>query len=325
MATSFGPEQTQSFPGHKHFQNGNPRDHKTVSSKRGMGHFTGFQRCILPHSYSSEIQEVPKVSPQQVHFPSLWFGNGPVGIHQSGQVDGSSQGYQDPPVPRRLLVESPVPGNLPTTYPDPLGPVPRLGFGGKLRKIGTDPSAGFQFCRLPVRPVDRSGSAHSGQVDISAAKANFYQGPESLHSQTIHVSDRASNSNRETGVVRSPSHATHSVASETSLVCFGESGQGNFSSSFSPPTSGLVAKWEQCSSGTTFTPSSTHSADIYRCLKQRLGRTLRQLHCKRRLVRPRKSPTDQLFGTKSSFPGPQEFRASLQGPDCSGNDIASIR
>ena len=111
-----------------------------------------------------------------------------------------------------------MPGNLPTTYPDPLGPVPRLGFGGKLRKIGTDPSAGFQFCRLPVRPVDRSGSAHSGQVDISAAKANFHQGPESLHSQTIHVSDRASNSNRETGVVRSPSHATHSVASETSLV-----------------------------------------------------------------------------------------------------------
>ena len=62
-----------------------------------------------------------------VHFPSLGFGNGPVGIHQSGQggqADGESQGYQDPPVPRRLVVESPVPGNLPITYPEPLGLMP---------------------------------------------------------------------------------------------------------------------------------------------------------------------------------------------------------
>ena len=55
------------------------------------------------------------------HFPSLWSGNGPVGIHQSGQggqANGSSKGYQDPPVPRRLVATSPFPGSLPTAYPD---------------------------------------------------------------------------------------------------------------------------------------------------------------------------------------------------------------
>ena len=78
---------------------------------------------------------------------------GPIGIHQSGQAgqaDGSSKGYQDPPVPRRLVVESPLPGNLPTTYPDPLGPLPRVGLGSKHEEIRTDSSTGFQFHRLPV-------------------------------------------------------------------------------------------------------------------------------------------------------------------------------
>ena len=95
-----------------------------------------FSDAYFPHSHSPDVQKVPKVSPKQgqlpVHIPSLWFGNGPVGVHQSGQggqANGSSEGYQDPPVARRLVVEGPLPGNLPTTYPDPLGPLPRVGLG----------------------------------------------------------------------------------------------------------------------------------------------------------------------------------------------------
>ena len=61
---------------------------------------------------------------------------------------------------------------------------------------------------------------------------------------------------------------------------------------------------------------STRSSKVYRCPKLRLGCTLRGLHCKRYLVNCRKSPLHQLSGVKSSLPGPQEFRASLQGPDC---------
>ena len=100
-----------------------------------MGHVVGFQRRVFPHSHSPEVQKVPKISPKQdqlsVHIPSLWFGNGPDQSGQGGQADGSSKGYQDPPVPRRLVVTSPFPGNLPTRYPDPLGPLPRVGLDGK--------------------------------------------------------------------------------------------------------------------------------------------------------------------------------------------------
>ena len=157
VASNLRPKQTQSFPGHKYFQDGNPRDYPVLSPKRGMGHVVGFQRRIFPHSHSPEVQEVPKISPKQgqlsVHIPSLWFGNGPVGIHQSGQggqANGSSKGYQDPPVPRRLDVASPFPGNLPTRYPDHRGPLPRVGLDGKHGKVGTDSSAGFQLRRLLI-------------------------------------------------------------------------------------------------------------------------------------------------------------------------------
>ena len=97
MVSNLGPEQAQYFPGHKHLQNGDPRVHPLVSSKRGMGHVVGLQLCVLLHSHSPEVQKISKVSHEQgqlpVHIPSLWFDNGPIGIYQSGQggqVSGST-------------------------------------------------------------------------------------------------------------------------------------------------------------------------------------------------------------------------------------------
>ena len=296
MVANLGPKQTQSFPNHQHIQDGNG-DHQAVSSKRGMGHVIGFQRCVFPHSYSPEIQEVPKVLPEQgqfpVHIPSFWFGNGSVGIHQSGQgsqADGSSKGYQDPPVPRQLVVESPLPGNLPTSYPDPIGPLPRVGLGSKHEEVGIDPSAGFQFRRLPVRPVDRSGFAHSGPVVYSETKVKVHPGPEQLHSQTVHVTDRSAHGNGETGLVGSPSYEAHPVALEATLARSGGSRKGHSIAPVSSSSPRLVVGREQCTAGSASASSAARSAVVYRCLKRRLGCSLRGLHCQRHLVRTRKLP-----------------------------------
>ena len=43
VATNPGPEQTQPLPRDKDFQDGNSGDNPVVPSKRGMGHFAGFQ------------------------------------------------------------------------------------------------------------------------------------------------------------------------------------------------------------------------------------------------------------------------------------------
>ena len=75
---------------------------------------------------------------------------------------------------------------------------------------------------------------------------------------------------------------------------------------------------EQCSLRSTLPSSATRSASVYRYFKRRLGRSLSGLHCKRRLVRTRTLPPHKFWGAKASVSGPQEFRASLQGPDCSG-------
>ena len=71
-----------------------------------------------------------------------------------------------------------MPGNLPTTYPDPLDPVPRPGLGGKHEEIGADPSAGFQ---------DRSGLAHSRQIVDPPTKVTVDQEQGQLFSQNRKV------------------------------------------------------------------------------------------------------------------------------------------
>ena len=141
-----------------------------------------------------------------------------------------------------------------------------------------------------------------------------------MYSEAVHAPDRPTDNHREAGLVRSPSHETHTVVSEATLAHARESGKGHSVAPLSPSTPRLVVKRGQCTSGPTIAPPSTRSSKVYRRLKLRLGRTLRGLHCKRHLVSYRKLPLHQLFGVKNSLPGPQEFRASLQGPDCIDNN-----
>ena len=189
-----------------------------------------------------------------------------------------------------------MPGNLPTTYPDPFGPLPAVRVGGKHEKIRASTATGLQFRRLPVRPGNRSGSTHSGPVDNPPREVEVHKKLEELYCQAVHVSDGTAHSNGKTSVVWSTSHEAHPMALEATLV---------------------VGR-KQHTAGPTLAPPSTRSSAVYRRLKRRLGRTLRGLHCKRRLVTPRKSPPHKLLRVKGSPSGPQEFRASLQGPDCSG-------
>ena len=147
--------------------------------------------------------------------------------------------------------------------------------GNKLREIRTKLAASFQFRWLPVRPFDRSGLAHSGPVVFPAEEAQVHQGAKLLYSQTVHVPNRSSHSDKETSMVRSPSHEAHPVAPKATLACPRKSGKGHFLAPFSSSTSRLVVKPEKRASGPAFTPSSACSANVYRHLKRRLGRSLR--------------------------------------------------
>ena len=213
-----------------------------------------------------------------------------------------------------------MPGNLPTRYPDPLVPLPRVGLGGKLEEVRVDSSAGFQLRRLAVRPEDRSGSTDPGPVVCPKRAVTVPKKTDFLLSPSVHVSDRAPHGNGEAGVVRSSPHETHPMALGETLACSGESGKGHSSSPVSPSSPRLVVAREQCAAGPAFAPTSARSSNLYRRLKRRLGRSLRRSHSKRRLVGARKSPAYKFSRAQGRFSGPQEFRASLQGPDCSDSN-----
>ena len=130
MATHSRPKSTELVPSINLLQDGNARDHQALPSTRGVGHLAGFQRCLFSYPDQSKVTEVPKVPSQQpilpIYLPSFRPVDGSIGVHQGrqgGQTNGTSSGYLNPPVPRRLVSESPLPGNLPTTYSDPFGPM----------------------------------------------------------------------------------------------------------------------------------------------------------------------------------------------------------
>ena len=133
-----------------------------------------------------------------------------------------------------------------------------------------------------------------------------------------HVFDRTAHSNGETGVVGPTSHEAHPMALEATLACPRDFGKDHSGSLFTPSTPRLVVGRKQCTTGPTFAPPSTRCSVVYRHIKRRLGRTLRGLHCKRRLVSHRKSPPHKFLGVKSSPSGPPEIRLFLFPPLAAG-------
>ena len=60
----------------------------------------------------------------------------------------------------------------------------------------------------------------------------------------------------------------------------------------------MVAARGQCPYRPTITPNKTCSANLYRCIKRRVGRSLKRTHCKRHLVPSRKQVAYQLPRTQ---------------------------
>ena len=147
METNLGPESVKLVPQYQYLQDGNSGDNPVIITDRGMG-----DRRVFPHSNKSKVTKISEVFPVQsslpIHSSSLWSGHSSSRVYQGGQGSetyGSGKGYQDPLVPRRLVVESPVPGNLPTTHPDPLALSQQLGWVVNMEKSELIPQQVFNF------------------------------------------------------------------------------------------------------------------------------------------------------------------------------------
>ena len=127
--------------------------------------------------------------------------------------------------------------------------------------------------------------------------------PTSLPGPGIHILDRFTNSYRKASSSRPTSYETHSVASQKQLEGTRITRKGDPNPQVPAPPFTMVAEGRQCTYRPTITPNKTCSANIYRHINRRVGRSLRRAHCKRNLVPSGKQAAYKLSRTLSSLSG----------------------
>ena len=326
VATSLGPQCSKQIFERKNIQDGNPGNNSDLTATRRMGDIAGFQRRLFPHSSPCEVQEISQVpfprSVLSIPGSSLWPLHSSHGVHlcgQRGEANGSIPGYKDPPVPRRLVDSSPYQRILPPGNPVPPSPLPGVGLGGKHAKIRTGTPTSLRICRLPVRSTQRIGQTYSKPLGSPSTKNNRVITEQILPSENLHVSYRSTHCDRETGAPRQTAHETYSVAPQETLESPGISGKGDSNSEVSPSAPAVVDPRGKCPKGSTLTPPTTRSTNLYRRLKRRLGCSLRRLHSKRYLVSARKQVAHKLLRAKSRVVSTKKIptiSARKGRPDC---------
>ena len=181
----------------------------------------------------------------------------------------------------------------------------------------TGTQAGFELCRLPVRPQVRSGPTQTEPVAEPSRENTATAIPTGLFGLGIHVLDRFINSHRKASSPRSNTHETHTVASQKQWEGTRITGKGDPNSQVPGPPVTMVAKGRQCSQRSTITPHKTCSADFYRRIKRRVGRSLKQAHCTRNLVPSRKQAAYKLSRTQRSFSSLKRIIGPLYRQDSS--------
>ena len=203
------PEHLEHLFKHRDIQDGNPRDNKNLTRSKGVGHIHRFQRSILPHTNSQSVQEVHALSPPglvlPVQSPSLWPVHSSHGVHsggQRGQNRGFSEGYKDPPVPRRLAGESLYPPHLSPAYSNPSHTLSGIRGAGEQGKVRAGSQTGLQLRRLPVRPERGQGQTNRRTLAGLDTQDQINIVGSALLGPTIHVPHRSTHSNRKASPLR---------------------------------------------------------------------------------------------------------------------------
>ena len=221
METYPRSEQPEPFPQNRKVQNGDTGKYKDIPPTRRVGHFDRLQGRLLPHPHTGTISEISRGRENlSVQSPPFWPVHSPYGIHCSskgGETHGHTQGYKNPPVPRRLVSEGKILSTLSPAYSDTGRNVPGTRLAGEYGKVGIGPKTNLQFCRLPIRPRVRSGPTHTGTMAESPRENSEAVIQTDLPGPGFHVLDRIINSHREAGSPRPLTHEAYSMASEEQL------------------------------------------------------------------------------------------------------------
>ena len=131
------------------------KNYQNLPPARGVGYFNRFQGCLLPYTNTGTVQEIHEISqPGQVisfQGTAIRTVHSSHGVHcdsQGGKINGHTQGYKNPPVPRRLVGESQVPPSSSPAYTGTSKALPEFRLAGDLEK--SEPKqvfalVGYQF------------------------------------------------------------------------------------------------------------------------------------------------------------------------------------
>ena len=172
---------------------------------------------------------------------------------------------------------------------------------GEQGKVRTGPQTRLQLRRLPVRPERGQGQTNRRTLADLDKQDQINTVGSGLPGPTIHVPHRSTHSNRKASPLRATTHETHTVALEKLLEGPRITGKGDPCPQVPPRSSKVVAGGKQCATRSTITPSKTCSANFYRRIKRRVGRSLRRAHCKGNLVPSREQVTHKPLRAKSSI------------------------
>ena len=145
-------EQSESFPQNRKIQDGDSGNHQNFSPTGRMGNLHRLQGCIVPHSDTGTVKEILEISRPgtdlSVQSSPFQFIHSSHGVHchsKGGKAYGHSEGYKDPPIPRRLVGESHIPPGLSPAYTVLVQMCRHLGWLVNIEKSELEPKQVFNF------------------------------------------------------------------------------------------------------------------------------------------------------------------------------------
>ena len=200
----------KSFPQGGKIQNGGTGNYQDFPPTKRVGDLNRFQGHLLPHINTRTVQEISEISCRGSDIPvqssALWSVHSTHGVYCSSEgskTDGHTQGYKNPPVPRRLVGESQVPPNLSPAYQKSSENVSRPRLASECRKMRAGTQASLRLCRLPVWSQVQSGPTRTGPVAEPSRKDTVTASTSGLSGPAVHIPDRFANSYRKASSPRS--------------------------------------------------------------------------------------------------------------------------
>ena len=142
-------EQTKSFLKAEKFKMETP---EIIRTRRGVGYLNRLQGHLLPYTNTGTIQGIYEISHPSLDIPvqgcAIRFVHSTHGVHcdsKRGESDGHTQGYSNPPKPRRLVGDSQVPPKLSPAYTGSSKNVSTTGLAGEFRKIRGGAQTGLRL------------------------------------------------------------------------------------------------------------------------------------------------------------------------------------